>query len=82
MNGSNKTSIWYPHFGSSLFVVNNKLCVASPVREVYNEENNSWSVEEQGHIPPNNLGALEIEGRDYFIVNKFPIEGSNTARGI
>ena len=32
--------------------------------EVYNEENNSWSVEEQGHFPPNNLGA----------VNKFPID--------
>ena len=72
-----KTSTWYPRFGSSLFVVNNKLCVAggggrgistrnlnpAPV-EVYNEENNSWSVEEQGHFPPNNLGA----------VNKFPID--------
>lgn len=79
-----KTSTWYPHFGSSLFVVNNRLCVAggristrnynpAPV-EVYNEENNCWSVEEQGHIPPNNLGAVEIEGRVYFIVNKFPID--------
>ena len=74
-----KTSTWYPHFGSSLFVVNNRLCVVgarictrnynpAPV-EVYNEENNSWSVEEQGHIPPNNLGAVKIEGRVYFIVN-------------
>ena len=79
-----KTSTWYPHFGSSLFVVNNRLCVVegriftrnynpAPV-EVYNEENNSWSVEEQGHIPPNNLGAVEIEGRVYFLVNQFPID--------
>lgn len=79
-----KSSTWYPHFGSSLFVVDNRLCVAggkmstrnenpAPV-EVYSEENNAWSVEEQKHIPPNNLGALEIEGRVYFIVNKFPID--------
>ena len=79
-----KTSTWYPHFGSSLFVVNNSLCVAegkmstrnnnpAPV-EVYSEENNAWSVLEQKHIPPNNLGAVEIEGRVYFIVNKFPID--------
>ena len=39
--------------------------IPAPV-EVYNEENNSWSVEELGHIPPNNLGAVEIEGRVYF----------------
>ena len=77
-----KTSTWYPHFGSRLFVVNNRLCVAggktrndnpAPV-EVYNEENNAWSVIEQKHIPPNNLGAVEIEGRVYFIINNFPID--------
>ena len=79
-----KTSTWYPHFGSSLFVVNNRLCVAggristrnynpAPV-EIYNDESNSWSVEKQRHIPPNNLGAVEIEGRVYFIINKFPID--------
>ena len=79
-----KTSTWCPHFGSTLFVVHNRLCVAggkistrndnpSPV-EVYSEENNSWSVEEQKHIPPNNLGAVEINGRVYFIINKFPID--------
>ena len=56
-----KTSTWYPHFGSRLIVVNNTLCVArgkistrddnpAPV-EVYSEENNAWSVEEQRHIP-------------------------------
>ena len=80
-----KSSTRYSHFGSmSLFVVNNRLCVAggkmstrnknpAPV-EVYSEENNAWSVEEQKHIPPNNLGAMEIEGRVYFLINKFPID--------
>ncbi|KAJ7384514.1 hypothetical protein OS493_021143 [Desmophyllum pertusum] len=42
--------------------------------EVYDEKNNTWSVVEQKHIPPNNLGAVEIEGRVYFIINKFPID--------
>ena len=103
-----KTSTRHPHFGSSLFVVNNRLYVAggniscddrgnpcggkAPV-EVYNEKitakalsvggavraydcepNDTWSVVEQKHIPPNNLGAVEIEGRVYFIINKFPID--------
>ena len=77
-----KASTRQPHFGSSLFVVNNRLYVAggysisgspAPV-EVYNEENNTWSVVEQKHIPPNKLGAVEIEGRVYFIINKFPID--------
>ena len=79
-----KASTWRPHFGSSLFVVNDRLCVAggsissrnhNPAAvEVYNEENNAWSVVEQKHIPTNNLGAVEIEGRVYFIINKFPID--------
>ena len=83
-----KASTCHPHFGSSLFVVNNRLYVVggktsynsgilcgspAPV-EVYNEENNTWSVVEQKHIPPNNLGAVEIEGRVYLIINKFPID--------
>ena len=79
-----KTSTCRPHFGSSIFVVNNRLCVAggnastrnynpAPV-EVYSEENNVWSVEKQTHIPPNNLGAVEIEWRVHFIINKFPID--------
>ena len=85
-----KATTCQPHFGSSLFVVNNRLYVAggnvaidtsnnipcgnpAPV-EVYNEENNTWSVVEQKHIPPNKLGAVEIEGRVYFIINKFPID--------
>ncbi|XP_022809796.1 kelch-like protein 23 [Stylophora pistillata] len=88
-------STCHPHFGSCLFVVNNKLCVAggntseqgyksvsarskqryksTPV-EVYNEATDTWSVEPQKHIPPNGLGAVEIEGRVYFIINKFPVD--------
>ena len=80
-----KASTCHPHFGSSLFVVNNRLYVAGPSKtffhsynplpvEVYNEKNNTWSVVEQKHIPPNNLGAVEIEERVYFIINKFPID--------
>ena len=76
-------STFHPHFKSSLFVVNNRLCVAggkigdygplAPV-EVYDEGTNTWSVVPQKHIPPNNLGAVEIEGRVYFIINKFPVD--------
>ena len=76
-----------PHFGSTLIVVNGRLYVAggyqsfdvrpcgspAPV-EVYDEENNKWSVVEQKRIPQNNLGAVEIEGRVYFIINNFPID--------
>ena len=84
-----KASTCQPHFGSSLLVVNSRLYVAggyesiddnhfprgnpAPV-EGYNEENNKWSVVEQKRIPPNNLGAVEIEGRVYFIINKFPVD--------
>jgi len=83
-----KASTCQPHFGSSLFVVNSRLYVAggkvdytdgkpcgnpAPV-EVYDEENNKWSVVKQKHIPQNNLGAVEIEGRVYFIINKFPVD--------
>ena len=80
-----KTSTQGPHFGSSLFIVNKRLCLAggnvssgifdgpkgSPAAvEVYKEENNTWCVLEQKRIPPNNLGAVEIEGRVYFIINQ------------
>ena len=84
-----KESTYQPHFGSSLFVVNSKLYVAggkvsvglfykpcgdpAPV-EVYDEENNKWSIVEQNHIPANNLGAVEIEGRVYFLINKFSVD--------
>ena len=84
-----KASTCHPHFGSSLLIGNNRLCVAggnfscdnsgklkgdpAPV-EVYKEENDTWSVLEQTHIPPNNLCAVEIEERVYFIINKFPID--------
>ena len=92
-----KATTLHCHFGSSLFVVNSKLYVAggnvsidntncpsgNPARvEVYNEENNTWSVVEQKHIPPNNLSAVEIEGRVYFIINRFPIDsGIRIAHG-
>ena len=77
------------HYGSSLFVVNNRLyvaggydstnaiggpCGAPGAVEAYNEENNIWSIVEQTHIPPNNRNAVEIEGKVYFIINKFPVD--------
>ena len=84
-----KASTCNPHFGSTLFLVNGRLYVAkgyqsfngtagpsgnpAPV-EVYDEENNKWSVVDQKHIPENNLGAVEIDGRVYFIINNFPID--------
>ena len=42
--------------------------------EVYDAENNKWSVVDQKHIPANNLGAVEIEGKVYFIINRFPVD--------
>ena len=77
-------STCHSHFHSSLFVVNNRLYVAggyiddngddlAPV-EAYDEGTNTWSVVPQKHIPPNDLGAVEIEGRVYFIINKFPVD--------
>ena len=85
-----KSSTCKPHFGSSLFVVNGKMYVAggfiycdfhgnrpvgdrAPV-EVYDEEKNIWTIVEQKHMPLNNLNAVEIEGRVYFIINKFPFD--------
>lgn len=41
--------------------------------EVYNEENNKWSVVDHKHIPEKTLGAVELEGRVYFMINKFSI---------
>ena len=80
-----------PHFESTLFVVNDKLCVAGgyksergyssgrekasvEVYEVYGWRYQNWSIVQQSHIPQNNLGAIEVEGRVYFIINKFPID--------
>ena len=84
-----KESTCQPHFESSLFVVNSKLYVVggtvsidqdekprggpAPV-EVYDEENCKWSIVEQNHIPENDLGAVEIEGSVYFLINKFPVD--------
>jgi len=84
-----KASTCRPHFGSGLLIVNERLCLVGgnvssggslrpngdpATVEVYKEETNTWSVLEQNHIPPNTLGAVEIEGRVYFIINKFPID--------
>ena len=85
-----KASTKTPHFGSSLLVVNNNLYVAggncsfhgssgepygrSAAIEVYDDQENACSVVQQTHIPPNNLGAVEIDGRVYFIINSFPVD--------
>ena len=85
-----KTQTCLPHFSSSLFVVNGRLYVVGgnvnynlnngrpsgnfASVEVYDEENNKWSVVDQNHIPPNNLGAVETEGKVYFIINRFPVD--------
>ena len=85
-----KASTCQPHFGSSLFVVNSRLYVVGgndfcdtsngvlygnfASVEVYDEENNKWSIVDQKHIPANNLGAVEIEGKVYFIINRFPVD--------
>ena len=46
---------------------------AAPV-EVYDEQNNKWSYVDQSHIFENNFGAVEIEGRAYFVTNNFPVD--------
>ena len=85
-----KTSTCQPHFGSSLFYLNGTMYVAGgnvccntgnrvpygnfASVEVYDEENNKWSVVDQKHIPTNNLGAVEIEGKVYFIIKRFPVD--------
>ena len=78
-----KASTCHPHYKSSIFVVNNRLCVAggssrnrsgAQVVELYDKRNDTWSVVEQKHIPKNNLGAFEIERRVYFLINNFPID--------
>ena len=89
-----KASTKTPHYGSSLLVVNNNLYVAggkcsftisdfepsgdSAAIEVYNDEGNAWSVVKQTHIPKNNLGAVKIDERVYFIINSFPIDSGIT----
>jgi len=84
-----KATTCTPHFGSCLFVVNSRLYVAGGYNsiapngtpqgnpalvETYDEEKNTWSVVEQKHIPPNNPNAVEIEGKVFFIANKFPVD--------
>ena len=81
-----KASTCHPRFGSSILVVNNRLCVAGgstssryfpgvpPPVELYDKRKDTWSVVEQKHIPQNNLGAFEIERRVFFLINNFPID--------
>ena len=89
-----KASTKTPHFGSSLVVVNHNLYVVGgncsfnaqsfqlsgnrAAVEVYNDQENVWSVVEQTHIPPNNLRAVEIDGRVYFVINSFVIDSGIT----
>ena len=89
-----KASTKTPHFGSILLVVNNNLYVAggncsfctasyepsgrSAAIEVYSDQENAWSVVKQTHFPTNNLGAVGIDGRVYFIINSFPIDSGIT----
>ena len=42
--------------------------------EVYDDQKNAWSGVKQTCIPPNNLCAVEIDGRVYFIINSFPVD--------
>ena len=89
-----KASTKTPRFGSSLLIVNNNLYVAggnnsfhastgepygsSAAIEVCSDQENAWSVVQQTHIPANNLGAVEIDGRIYFIINSFPVDSGIT----
>ena len=41
---------------------------------MYGKEHNTWTVVDQPHIPSNNLGAIEVEGSVYFIINSFPVD--------
>ena len=93
-----KATTQHRHFGSSLIVVNDKLYAVggkysidrdnnlpsgnpAPVA-MYNEDSKTWSVVEQKCIPTNNLNAVEIEGRIYFVINNFPVDsGIRIAHG-
>ena len=93
-----KATTQHRHFGSSLIVVNDKLYAfggkysidrddnlpsgnPAPVA-MYNEDSNTWSVVKQKRIPANNLNAVEIEGRIYFVINNFPVDsGIRIAHG-
>ncbi|XP_068736670.1 kelch-like protein 3 [Montipora capricornis] len=46
--------------------------------EVYDEQANTWSVVQQTHIPPNNLRAVEVGGKVFFIINCFPVDSGIT----
>ena len=53
---------------------NVRLCGSPAPVEVYNEENNTWSVVEQNDISPNKVGTVELEGKVYILINKFPVD--------
>jgi len=63
---------------SSLYAFNSSPAGDPAAIEVYNDQENAWSVVQQTHIPPNNLGAVEVDGRVYFIINFFPIDSGIT----
>ena len=46
---------------------------SAPV-EVYEGKNNKWFAVRQSHVPPNYLEAVEVGGKIYFIINKFPVD--------
>lgn len=71
------------HVHSSLTEVNSKLFVAwGKTVEMYSEETNRWSTVPQKHIPGNNLNAVVMGGRVYFIVKNFPVDsGIRIAHG-
>ncbi|XP_068693663.1 kelch-like protein 3 [Montipora foliosa] len=46
--------------------------------EVYDTEENTWSVVQQTHIPPNNHRAVEVGGKVFFIINCFPVDSGIT----
>ena len=60
-------------FQSSMYEPYGSLTGDPAAIEVYNDQINAWSVVKQTHIPQNNHGAVEIEGRVYFIINSFPV---------
>ena len=60
--------------GQAVTIHKNLIPLGPTSVEVYDDGNDTWSVVEQKHIPLNNLGAVEIEGRVFFVINKFPVD--------
>ena len=52
---------------------------SSAAIEVYDDEKDAWSVVQQRPVlPKDDLGAVEIDGRVYFIINSFPVDSGIT----